>query len=105
MGKWGVVTGATDGIGKALAIELARKGLNVMLISRTQEKLDQVKKEIEAMSNNAVEVDTLAVDCAAMTPANRSKLQKALDRIDDIGVLFNNVGVSYDFPEVRALLS
>lgn len=41
-----VVTGATDGIGKAYAFELARKGLNVVLVSRTLSKLQEVAKEI-----------------------------------------------------------
>lgn len=41
-----VVTGATDGIGKAYAQLLANKGLNIVLISRTQAKLEDVAKEI-----------------------------------------------------------
>ena len=40
------MTGATDGIGKAYAFELARRGFNIVLISRTQSKLDEVKKEL-----------------------------------------------------------
>ncbi|KAJ3593702.1 hypothetical protein NHX12_006036 [Muraenolepis orangiensis] len=44
LGQWAVVTGATDGIGKAYAEELARRGFNIVLISRTQEKLDDVSK-------------------------------------------------------------
>eukprot|EP00966_Prymnesium_polylepis_P082803 1917665-Prymnesium_polylepis.1 len=38
-GEWAVVTGATDGIGKAMAFELARKGSSVFLLSRTESKL------------------------------------------------------------------
>ncbi|KAF6077726.1 hydroxysteroid dehydrogenase like 1 [Phyllostomus discolor] len=38
-GRWAVVSGATDGIGKAYAEELASRGLNIVLISRNQEKL------------------------------------------------------------------
>nr|KAF6406917.1 hydroxysteroid dehydrogenase like 1 [Molossus molossus] len=38
-GKWAVVSGATDGIGRAYAEELASRGLNIVLISRNQEKL------------------------------------------------------------------
>uniref|UniRef100_A0A1B0G2J0 Uncharacterized protein n=1 Tax=Glossina morsitans morsitans TaxID=37546 RepID=A0A1B0G2J0_GLOMM len=45
-GKWAVITGATDGIGKEYAKELAKQGLNVVLISRTEEKLVAVTAEI-----------------------------------------------------------
>lgn len=41
-----VVTGATDGIGKAYCEHLAKLGLNIVLISRTQSKLDDVAKEL-----------------------------------------------------------
>jgi NADP-dependent 3-hydroxy acid dehydrogenase YdfG len=41
-----VVTGSTDGIGKAYAVELAKRGVNIVLISRTQQKLDVVAAEI-----------------------------------------------------------
>ena len=41
-----VVTGATDGIGKAYATEVARRGMNVVLISRSIEKLQAVAQEI-----------------------------------------------------------
>ena len=43
-----MVTGATDGIGKAMAFELARKGLSIVLISRSQEKLDASAAELRA---------------------------------------------------------
>uniref|UniRef100_A0A672JUF0 Very-long-chain 3-oxoacyl-CoA reductase-like n=1 Tax=Salarias fasciatus TaxID=181472 RepID=A0A672JUF0_SALFA len=46
-GKWAVVTGATSGIGKAYAEELARRGLDVVLVSRSDLKLQRVAKEIE----------------------------------------------------------
>ncbi len=41
-----VVTGASDGIGRAYALELAKNGFNVLLISRTKSKLEEVAKEI-----------------------------------------------------------
>lgn len=41
-----VVTGATDGIGKSYAKQLAQQGFNIILISRTQAKLETVAKEI-----------------------------------------------------------
>lgn len=45
-GPWAVVTGATDGIGKEYARELARLGINIILISRNLEKLTRVAQEI-----------------------------------------------------------
>lgn len=45
-GPWAIVTGATDGIGKEYARELARLGLNVILMSRSLEKLTRVAQEI-----------------------------------------------------------
>uniref|UniRef100_A0A665UMC4 Hydroxysteroid (20-beta) dehydrogenase 2 n=1 Tax=Echeneis naucrates TaxID=173247 RepID=A0A665UMC4_ECHNA len=46
-GQWAVVTGATSGIGKAYAKQLAQRGLDVILVSRSDEKLQVVAKEIE----------------------------------------------------------
>ncbi|KAF6103660.1 hydroxysteroid 17-beta dehydrogenase 12 [Phyllostomus discolor] len=46
LGEWAVVTGSTDGIGKSYAEELARHGMKVILISRSQDKLQQVSSEI-----------------------------------------------------------
>lgn len=45
-GYFPVVTGCTDGIGKAYAFELAKNGMNIVLISRTAEKLQNVALEI-----------------------------------------------------------
>lgn len=50
--KFLVVTGATDGIGKAYATELARRGFNILLVSRTQNKLDETKNEISTSFKN-----------------------------------------------------
>lgn len=46
-GRWAVITGATNGIGKAFAEQLARKGLDIVLISRSLEKLEEVTAEIK----------------------------------------------------------
>lgn len=54
-GKWALITGATDGIGKAYAKALAARGMNVYLFSRTQEKLDAIAKEI-GLENKNIEV-------------------------------------------------
>ena len=47
-----VVTGSTDGIGKAYAKELASRGMNLILISRTLERLEKTKSEIQEINPN-----------------------------------------------------
>eukprot|EP01065_Artemidia_motanka_P002927 TRINITY_DN11396_c3_g1_i1.p2 TRINITY_DN11396_c3_g1~~TRINITY_DN11396_c3_g1_i1.p2 ORF type:complete len:344 (+),score=140.93 TRINITY_DN11396_c3_g1_i1:74-1033(+) len=105
LGAWAVVTGATDGIGKAFALELARKGLNVALLSRTQSKLEEVKKEVEA-ARAGTEVKIFSVDFSKFAGGDRADPAVAGVR-DFIGgleggvaVLINNVGVSYEYPVV-----
>uniref|UniRef100_A0A8D3BLQ5 3-ketoacyl-CoA reductase n=1 Tax=Scophthalmus maximus TaxID=52904 RepID=A0A8D3BLQ5_SCOMX len=94
LGKWAVVTGATDGIGKSYAEELARRGFALMLISRSQDKLDFVAKSLEEQFN--VETRTIAVDFGKTDIY--TKIEAGLAGLE-IGVLVNNVGVSYPYPE------
>ncbi|KAM7002835.1 very-long-chain 3-oxoacyl-CoA reductase-A [Tautogolabrus adspersus] len=94
LGKWAVVTGATDGIGKSYAEELARRGFAMMLISRSQDKLDDVAKSLE--EQYAVETKTIAVDFGKSDIYQ--KIEAGLAGLE-IGVLVNNVGVSYPYPE------
>ncbi|XP_036440233.1 very-long-chain 3-oxoacyl-CoA reductase-B isoform X1 [Colossoma macropomum] len=94
LGTWAVVTGATDGIGKAYAEELARRGFSIVLISRTQEKLDEVAKAIESKYN--VKSKTISADFGSVDIY--SKIESGLAGLE-IGVLVNNVGVSYSYPE------
>lgn len=58
---WAVVTGATDGIGLEFARQLAAKDYNLLLLSRSQEKLNRVNHEITCQYPNC-EVRVLAVD-------------------------------------------
>ncbi|XP_043851477.1 very-long-chain 3-oxoacyl-CoA reductase-B-like isoform X2 [Dromiciops gliroides] len=53
-GAWAVVTGATSGIGRSYAHELARRGLNIVLISRDMSKLCREAEEIERLHVNNV---------------------------------------------------
>jgi NADPH:quinone reductase-like Zn-dependent oxidoreductase len=75
-GKWAVVTGATDGIGKAFAAELAKQKLNIVLISRTQSKLDEVKKTLE--DQYKVQVETVSVDFSKLDDAAKKRVQDSL---------------------------
>ncbi|CAF1242077.1 unnamed protein product [Rotaria magnacalcarata] len=96
IGEWALVTGSTDGIGRAYAIELAKRGLNIILISRTKEKLEQVAKEIQN-TNSTVQVKTVAVDFTKDSSIYTTIREQI--RGLDIGILINNVGMSYEYPE------
>jgi 17beta-estradiol 17-dehydrogenase / very-long-chain 3-oxoacyl-CoA reductase len=49
---WAVVTGATDGIGLEFCKQLAKRGFNIVMISRTQEKLVQKSEEIRKINKS-----------------------------------------------------
>nr|AAW27868.1 SJCHGC06337 protein [Schistosoma japonicum] len=94
-GEWAIVTGATDGIGKAYVEELAGDGLNIMLISRNLEKLKTVAKEIE--STYHVETRIVVAD---FTENNiYESIEKEIAKLSSIACLVNNVGMSYPYFE------
>ncbi|POY73854.1 hypothetical protein BMF94_3024 [Rhodotorula taiwanensis] len=94
-GAWAVVTGATAGIGRDFALQLAGAGFNVFLASRTKSKLDEIASEITAKYPQ-IKTQTHAIDFSAHD-ADYASLKQALDKLD-VGVLINNVGKSYDEP-------
>jgi len=94
---YAVVTGATDGIGLEYAREFARRGVNVMLISRNASKLEVKKAELQATYPN-VHIDVIAADFANLEDKDIVRLTKKLDSIN-VGVLINNCGISYEHAE------
>lgn len=55
-GPWAVVTGASDGIGRASALELARHGVHVVLVARREPELAAVARDVEALGARAAVV-------------------------------------------------
>lgn len=92
---WAVVTGASDGIGAEFASQLAKAGFNILLVSRTQSKLDALASEIATKHN--VETKTFAMDASAVKESDFEKLKEVASALE-IGVLVNNVGQSHDIP-------
>lgn len=86
-GAYAMVTGATDGIGKATAIELAAYGFNLVIHGKNQTKLDALKHQINAMPLGR-EVITICQD-GGQAPMLDVSLIKALP----VTVLVNNVGI------------
>ncbi|KAK9277145.1 hypothetical protein L1049_006684 [Liquidambar formosana] len=92
-GSWAVITGSTDGIGKAFAFQLAQKGLNLILVSRNSEKLKAVSSEIQTIFPST-QVKIVALDFLVGVTAGVRLLEEAIEGVD-VGVLINNVGITY----------
>ncbi|CAG7830532.1 unnamed protein product [Allacma fusca] len=95
MGKWAVVTGASDGIGKAYAEEIARLGVNVVLISRSKSKLDDLARELG--EKFGVQTKVVSVDFTEGLHIY-DEIQKELEGLE-IGTLVNNIGIFYPYVE------
>jgi NAD(P)-dependent dehydrogenase (short-subunit alcohol dehydrogenase family) len=85
-----LVTGASQGIGRAVALRLAQEGVRVVLCARRESPLRELAAEIEAAGGAALAVPCDATDHAA--PAG--VLRQALERFDRIDILVNNVGLA-----------
>ncbi|TPX32554.1 hypothetical protein SmJEL517_g04352 [Synchytrium microbalum] len=94
---WAIVTGASDGIGKEFALALAKRGFNILIMARTQSKLDAVAKEAKEKANKKIECKVIAFDFMNASDAEYASLQKTLDSLN-VTVLVNNVGVNHDIP-------
>jgi 3-oxoacyl-[acyl-carrier protein] reductase len=91
-GRVALVTGASQGIGRACALALAEAGANVALAARNQEKLTAVAKEVEGKGAQAgsFQMDVSNEDSV------KAAVQSALERFGKIDILVNNAGVTKD---------
>ncbi|KAI0036672.1 hypothetical protein K488DRAFT_75882 [Vararia minispora EC-137] len=92
-----VVTGASDGIGREFALQLAAHGFNVFLAARSAEKLEAVAREIQTSTSGKVKTEIFVIDFAHASDAQFGTLREAL-QAREVGVLVNNVGKSHEMP-------
>lgn len=94
-GSWALVTGPTDGIGKGFAFQLARKGLNLVLVGRNPDKLKDVSDAIQAKFGKT-QIKTVVVDFTGDLSEGIQRISDTIEELD-VGVLVNNVGISYPY--------
>ena len=92
-GRSAIVTGATRGIGRAIALELAKRGANVAFnFARSQEEADKLKTEIETLG-----VKAFAQQCdVANTEASAEFVKQAWAELGAVNFLVNNAGITRD---------
>ena len=87
-----IITGASQGIGKSIADDLAKYGCNLILLSRNLSALNKVKDEI--LKNNKIDVS-----CFNVNIGDSKEVEKVFKKIYssyNIDILINNAGITKD---------
>lgn len=90
------MTGASDGLGKEFALQLARAKFNIVLVSRTESKLVTLAEEITKKYPN-VDTKILAMDFSRNADEDYQALGSLISGLD-VSILVNNVGQSHSIP-------
>lgn len=91
-GRVAIVTGAAQGIGKSIAIQLAAAGANVVIADLAEEMAKTVAEEI---SRKGTEVISIGVDVSSLSSVEEM-VKKTLDKFGRIDILVNNAGITRD---------
>ncbi len=91
-GRVALVTGASQGIGRACALALARDGASVVVVARNQQKLDELVGEITATGGKAA---AFVMDVADEEQV-KSGIKSALAQSARSTILVNNAGITRD---------
>lgn len=90
--KTAIVTGAGRGIGKAIALDLARAGANIVFTNRTKSLADATQAEVEALGRKCLAVQADVSDPAQMD----AMVAQALEAFPTLDILVNNAGITRD---------
>jgi NAD(P)-dependent dehydrogenase (short-subunit alcohol dehydrogenase family) len=86
-----LITGANSGIGRITALELAKKGFDIIMLCRNLEKARPVRQEIKSVSKTG-HVDLVWCDIASQSSVLQAA-REVIDRYDRLDVLVNNAGL------------
>lgn len=88
-GKKAIVCGSTQGIGKAIAFELAELGAEIILVARSEQKLVQIKNELEKASGRK---HHYIVADFSFPPELRLRMEDFINEFGSVHILVNNTG-------------
>jgi NAD(P)-dependent dehydrogenase (short-subunit alcohol dehydrogenase family) len=95
-----LITGASQGIGKATALELARQGYDLILAARKPDRLEAVAEEVRALGRQALAISTDVRDSKQVDELVR----RAIEHFGRVDILVNNAGIFYLGPVESASL-
>ncbi|MBU2061192.1 MAG: 3-ketoacyl-ACP reductase [Bacteroidetes bacterium] len=88
--KNALITGAGKGIGKAIALALAKEGVNVVLVSRTADDIEKLATKIRSLRVKALAITADVSDITSIDQA----VAKAVEEFGTIDILINNAGIA-----------
>lgn len=88
--KNALITGAGKGIGKAIALALAKEGVNVVLVSRTADDIEKLATKIRSLRVKALAITADVSDITSIDQA----VAKAVEEFGSIDILINNAGIA-----------
>ncbi|HCF38839.1 short-chain dehydrogenase/reductase SDR [Thermosipho africanus Ob7] len=88
-GEWVLITGGSSGIGEEFAYQLAEMDLNLVLVGRSEQRLESVKRKIESVNKN-IRVETLSFDLS-------NDMEDLIKKLDNYPIdhLINNAGFGW----------
>ena len=89
--KVAIITGGSDGIGKAAALSMAKEGANVVIVARRQEVLDQAVNDIKTATEGSVVPLSLDVTSDG---ASQMMIKTALENFGRVDIVVNNAGTA-----------
>ena len=91
-GRVAIVTGGAQGIGKAIALTLARHGVNVVVTDINLERAQATAQEIEALQVRSLAIKANVADVSAA----EQMVKETVDKLGKIDILVNNAGITRD---------
>lgn len=93
--KVAVVTGSSRGIGKAIALKLAKNGANIVLNYHSNSSKKYIEENIKEIENIGSEVIAIQADVSKLNEAKKL-INKAIEKFSKIDILINNAGITKD---------
>jgi short-subunit dehydrogenase len=91
-GARAIVTGASGGMGREIALELARQGARLLIVARREEKLRAVANEIDRLGSAAGKTEIVVGDVTDAA-ARHAVLERAQTALGGLDILVNNAGI------------